>query len=267
MKDPYTRHHVPRTGKIQDLLAMFFVLIAFAGCSTGRIATSFYSDSFTGKLSEDYSNTVTLNASIEYPESGFSGTGLQDVRCRIKKAVYGEKYAGLDLQDGLEMYFNDLLKDYREANLPIIEALEEEGIETAASLDWQYIIEAKFSGHGRNMVSYTVTRYEYTGGAHGMATTMAYTFDSRSGKAISEEELFVKGYNPVLTSLLTAHVRDGLENPDELVLFVDRIEPNGNFSAGNDGITYIYNPYEIAPYSSGTITVTVPWKELKGLLR
>lgn len=243
------------------------ILGTFAGCSSNEIATSSFSDSFTERLSDDCISTITLSAYVEYPESGFSEEGLQNVRCKINKAVYGEKYAGLDLQEGFGMYANALLKEYRETNMPVIEEFVRDTGEVPASMDWQYSIDARFSGTARGMVSYIVTEYEYTGGAHGLQTTTAYLFRSRSGESVSEEDIFVKGYESGLSSLLTAHASDGYENPEEPVLFVDKVEPNGNFYADEDGITYIYNPYVIAPYSSGTITITVPWKELKGLLK
>lgn len=243
------------------------ILGIFAGCSVNGLATSSFSDSFTEKLSDDYSGTVTIAACVEYPESGFSKKGLQNVRCKIKEAVYGKEYAGMDIQDGFDMYSDNLLKEYRETSLPAVEEFVRETGEAPAGMDWEYSIDARFSGTAIGTVSYTVTKYEYTGGAHGLQTTTAYLFDSRSGEIVSEEDIFAKGYGPELSSLLTAHAADGYENPEDLVLFVDNIEPNGNFYADADGITYIYNPYEIAPYSSDTITITVPWKELEGLLK
>jgi hypothetical protein len=45
------------------------------------------------------------------------------------------------------------------------------------------------------------------------------------------------------------------------------IEPNGNFVIAPEGMTYIYNRYEIGPYVSGIVRVTVPWEELEGLMR
>ncbi|MCM1177923.1 MAG: DUF3298 and DUF4163 domain-containing protein [Clostridium sp.] len=249
------------------LLTAACSLAILAGCTSGKVTTSSYSGAFTGKLSEGSSNTVSLNINAEYPESGFSAEGMKDVTCRIKKAVLGEKYAGLDIEDGADMYFDDLLKEYRETNVPLAEEFYSETGEIPASLDWQYDIDGHFTGQYRNMVSYAVRKYSYTGGAHGMTTTTAYTFDSKSGKIMTEGDIFADGYTEKLSAMLTAHASDGYGNPDDLVLFVDKIEPNGNFSVGADGITYIYNPYDVAPYSSGTVNITVPWRELRAIMR
>lgn len=44
-------------------------------------------------------------------------------------------------------------------------------------------------------------------------------------------------------------------------------EPNGNFAVSEEGVTWTYNPYEIAPYSMGIIDLTVTWADLKPYLK
>ena len=41
----------------------------------------------------------------------------------------------------------------------------------------------------------------------------------------------------------------------------------GLFSVEQDGVTWYWQPYDIAPYYLGVISVTVPWTELKPYLR
>ena len=50
-------------------------------------------------------------------------------------------------------------------------------------------------------------------------------------------------------------------------MFTHEIKPNGNFTVSEQGVTYIYNQYEIAPYSMGAIHVSVPWDEIRDLIR
>ena len=49
------------------------------------------------------------------------------------------------------------------------------------------------------------------------------------------------------------------------MLFIQEVEPNDNFYITEDGVTFIYNHYEIAPYAMGIIKITIPWNELEGL--
>lgn len=242
--------------------AALCAMLAAGGCSEGIKSTSLFSDMRSEALTENSDKSISLNAEIEYPEAGSTAEGLKEIQKQIKKAVYGEKYSYLGLEDGFDTYFNDLLAEYRESSLPVLEQFGNE-----ASLDWTYDIEARFSGEYGSMVSYTVSTYVYQGGAHGLQTTRAYTFDLRSGKSLGEDDIFKSGSEEELSKLLTDHAGDSFENPDNLTLFVSKVEPNDNFSIGPDGVTFFYNPYEIAPYSSGIIPVTLSWSDLDGLLK
>ena len=44
-------------------------------------------------------------------------------------------------------------------------------------------------------------------------------------------------------------------------------EPNGNFYVSEEGITWVYNPYEIAAYASGVIELPISWETLKPFLQ
>lgn len=157
---------------------------------------------------------------------------------------------------------NDLVNDYRTENLPMLEI---EGLQDS-SLSWADYTEGRFTASRENVVSYTAVKYTYSGGAHGMTSEVAYNFDRKTGDAITEEEFFKDGYVPALTKLLTRHLPESLESPsDTSYLFLKEIEPNGNFSITDTGITYIFNQYEIAPYSMGIIRISIPWEEIEGL--
>ena len=42
---------------------------------------------------------------------------------------------------------------------------------------------------------------------------------------------------------------------------------NGNFEVGKEGITFYYNPNEIAPPILGVIAIRIPWSELSDILK
>ena len=71
------------------------------------------------------------------------------------------------------------------------------------------------------------------------------------------------------SSLLQKHIPESFDGNEEEYdsLFITDIVSNGNFEPGKTGITWYYQPYEIGPYSLGVIPVSVPWNELKPLLR
>ena len=60
-------------------------------------------------------------------------------------------------------------------------------------------------------------------------------------------------------------IMDGFE-----VTIRNRLETNVNFDEdwyfSNEGLCFCFSPYEIAPYSSGTIVVTIPYEKLTGVM-
>ena len=50
-------------------------------------------------------------------------------------------------------------------------------------------------------------------------------------------------------------------------LWTEEIKPNGNFLLSEEGIVYIFNQYEIAPYAAGVIELTIPWDEVSDILK
>ena len=100
-----------------------------------------------------------------------------------------------------------------------------------------------------------------------MTSETALNFDMKTGSLPTEGDFFKESYKEKLPALLSGHLASSLENPaDTSMLFTREIGPNGNFMVSPEGVTYIYNQYEIGPYVMGAIRVTVPWDELEGLI-
>lgn len=109
----------------------------------------------------------------------------------------------------------------------------------------------------------------FTGGAHGMYLDYFYTLDKETGKQLTLKDLLAQGFETKLNTLVDMSFRKekGI-GPDEPLtgekgtLFENKIEFNENFQITDDGITFIYNQYEIAPYSTGVIKVPVTFEAM-----
>ena len=246
--------------KMKKIFFAFFAAILITGCSD-NILKSVHSHEFhkSFALKEGRTDSLTVTMNVQCPEDGLKEKVIHRIREQIKTAIYGENYTVLHVDDGFESFSERMAKEYRTTNLDILE-----NIEGPMNLSWEYMADGRFAGSHKHYITYTVSSYTYTGGAHGMSVTKSYIFDMKSGETVEESEFFKDDYMPQLSALLTAHVKDNTEN---MTLFVSEVEPNGNFEVSDKGITYIYNPYEIAPYSEGTIRITVPWKELQPILK
>ena len=90
---------------------------------------------------------------------------------------------------------------------------------------------------------------------------------------MSEQDLFTYDYYEPLKSLLLEALiaqTDEAETRKDLRRLgysVADVVPNENFYVTDEGITYVYNPYEIAPYAMGCIQISLSWDSIRHLLR
>jgi Protein of unknown function (DUF3298). len=119
-------------------------------------------------------------------------------------------------------------------------------------------------------ISITAKMYaeSYTGGAHGAHQTTYHTMDIRNGKILNEDILFKGGYKDQLTSLIREGLKDSKNTMGDpiTILEPDSVVPNGNFYFNESGLVYVYNEYEVAPYSDGLIEAQIPYEKIKDLL-
>ena len=113
------------------------------------------------------------------------------------------------------------------------------------------------------ILSYSYERYAYMGGAHGNSSRFFYNFDLSTAGLLTEKDLFVENYQEPLTQLIKQQiVEDNAEiesvaDLNDFHFFEDQIKPNNNFYVNADGLVYVYNPYDIAPYSTGQTEVAL----------
>ena len=97
--------------------------------------------------------------------------------------------------------------------------------------------------------------------------------DLNAAKPLTEEDLFVDGFAEPMAQILVDQIakQNDVTDPKELenlgFFSIDEIFPNGNFLVDDKGITYSFNEYEIAAYAVGLTQVTLPYAEIRHLLR
>ena len=248
------------------MTAAAFILSAVS-CSDYIPGTMTLETSGTYRLSDDSEAELDLKINIEYLVSGPAKDVMDSINGSIASAMFGDVPSDVSVEEALIEYKDRKVAEYREVNLPLL--VRDSTIDRhPASASWSDYTTGAVSGFYDDILSYTVTKDTYTGGAHGTTSVKALNLDMKTGAAVTEEEMFKAGYADRLSGLLTGRLPESLENPaDTSMLFEKDIRPNGNFTVSDSGVTYIYNQYEIGPYVMGTIKVTVPWNELKDLLR
>lgn len=122
-----------------------------------------------------------------------------------------------------------------------------------------------------NMLTLSSSYYDYTGGAHGYGAITYYNIDLNKAILLNDTILFGKQNLPKIAKLIQneVEIRNKDKESDEaiyLLVGIDEIKPNNNFFFTKDGITYLYNQYEIAPYAQGPVEITISYDKIKPLV-
>lgn len=119
-------------------------------------------------------------------------------------------------------------------------------------------------------VSYVVSLYEYTGGAHGITAIQAFTYD-KDGKFVGEKEVFGENnWRPVVSELTYQYLKEKLkENTSDDVL-KEGTAPIGNnlsvwYLKGGD-VVFVFGQYQIGAYALGIQEVPVSREKLNEVL-
>lgn len=95
--------------------------------------------------------------------------------------------------------------------------------------------------------------------AHGMEYTTSLNYCLNDGKILLFEDLIKEGGKAKIREIL----RNNIKNSDiPLIVEINNIEVPEEFSVLSDGIDFIYQPYDIAPYSEGFVRVKVSLGDL-----
>ena len=135
-------------------------------------------------------------------------------------------------------------------------------------------------------ISYTPTRFDgsvlslfrnttsYYGGAHPAIVTSSVTYDLRSGEALYLDE--VLSSDCTSDDLYQLIVRNLDSQSDDLYYdyvdavgdrFTGELHSLQNWYFSRSGLCFHFAPYEIAPYSSGTIIAELPYSSLTGVIK
>lgn len=108
--------------------------------------------------------------------------------------------------------------------------------------------------------------YQYMGGAHGMPSCISSTFLTADGTELTSEML--PGIETMRPYIIQAMMKEYKMSRSELqdMCFGSLELPMGSPSVTANGLRIQYQSYEIAPYSAGMPSCTIPVAEIKNIL-
>ncbi|WP_316789454.1 DUF3298 and DUF4163 domain-containing protein [Pedobacter frigoris] len=208
-------------------------------------------------VSPDKKVTDTSKAVISYPvfeNESVNNFVLQKI---IGTADEGKKYSSY------KAYADDFIKgfdDFRKS--------EKDYPQT-----WFLDINTKVIRQSADYLGLQITYVNYSGGAHPNSVYTYLNYDTKTAKEILLDSLILPGSMDKLTSIAeqifrkneklsaTASLKDGyfFEN--------DKFKLNNNFTITDEGLKFLYNPYEIKAYVYGTTELLIPFSELKAIAK
>jgi hypothetical protein len=198
------------------------------------------------------------------------------VNAIIASSVFDETFpATSTAQQMIDTYADRYVDYYLESVSPMYEedkqkATDEQPID--AWYNYSYNIQSSVSSYAGDLLVYQIYTDRYEGGAHGMHQNRFINYDLKNQRALQLSDLFIENSYSALTDLLWSQLaadnnvssRQALEDIGYGI--TGDLVPSENFFIEKDAITFVYNAYEIAPYSVGTVYIRLPVAMLRPLL-
>lgn len=268
--------------KCAEILVYSIAIALFSCCvnSTGKkkestncnepVVTTFeYCETFN--LSEHSSESPTLKFDIsltivETEDSTVTG----NINRAIAYTLFESR--GSSVKEACEEFVAQRKREYMEL-LP--EYINSKNNDMPAIWFYNYYnanseIEKGYKGY----INYIIAWEEFTGGAHPNSYYTVLNFNPATGEEIVLGDILKEGYEEDLTTALINNLARQLQVEDingikeKGYLYQDtEMFISNNFILGNEKIVFIYNRYEIAPYSAGDIMIEVTYNEIKDLMK
>jgi len=216
---------------------------------------------------------MTIELNVDFPVKHAEKNVLSKLKTYIFAELFGDYLTDCPEDSLLKAYAADLGKEYIDNNADFAKRITES---SRLSFDNAIILDGFALHNDPDIFSYGISRFVDFGGAHPNKTRLFYNFDLKDGSIITEDKIFKEGYQTELTEIIKNKLLSDLNanedityvgNFDKSDYFPEEIKPNGNFYIHEEAITYVFNPYEIAPYYMGETEVVLPYQLIAYLMK
>jgi len=206
---------------------------------------------------------------FSYPE--FTKLPQQAMRDTINQMInqillnnVGVEHSFSSLEDKMQEFIRDYKvhkKEMQEFNLPF-------------STGWLYHMRIDVLLNTPQVITLRVHETEFTGGAHANYWTNYLNVNAQTGEKVTLNTLILKKSKSQFMEIAEQQFRavvngssdtSGTETAYEFVEGEAFVLPD-NFSVGEEGIAFHYNPYDLGPFAMGEVTFEIPYEEIKTML-
>jgi len=252
-------------------------LVLLFSCTQNTIKTEEKDLIIKYYLASDTSKgALNIDIEVELPIAFKDSNVLKLIRSTIISNLFGDEYINSSNDSLVKKFSADLYLDYKDNNEPLLYVKD-------SANNYSFNNEHTLSGfsllNDKKIYVYGIERYVDMGGAHGLETRNYYNFDLKTGKLITEDDLFKPDFKDKLADIIKKQIvveskesndpkdSEPIISLEDTDFWTDSIKPNGNFYITDEGINYVFNPYEIAPYYMGQTEVTLHYNLIKDILK
>ena len=240
-------------------------------------------------------STIIVSISAEWPIAGSEALveNIQHYICEEMATNIGDEKPKVIISADGHKVVAATFNRYQQALTTMRREAQEAGY--AECMQYSYYLHISLMEANSRYVTYLCRAEGFTGGAHGFATSTAQSFSATTGQPIGYEAkynfekevqeiknqtMFKTPLSPKLYALIKEGVRSYFQEYDENkvtdeqlkdqligVNDVNRIPlPSAAPAFTKDGLSFIYQQYEIAPYAAGMINFNIPYDKIKPFL-
>ena len=175
-------------------------------------------------------------------------------------------YQEMVLEDVYQIYLEEFIREKQAVFLEEIRGESAKGSTYRMDVDTSYY-------HG--IASIHLILYVYSGGAHDIRFDRIYYYDLEMGKEVALEDLLTLNSNFYVEIQKYAleklkKEKENLIYEDEK-LFLDGLQPDSlhfqYFMFNEDKLQLLFPPYQVGPWSSGEISVSIPYQSIAKYLK
>ena len=257
----------------KNILLLTTVMALLTSCSSTDDASIHFNKVQADKTvilsNDDNSPTCQVHLELDYATDD-NGHRAEIVNNAIEHRLLDMQ--DLQMKQAADSFANLYTANYKKNFLPLYN--QDRGDESKRSwYEYHYIITTDVNTGYKGAAVYHINLDYYEGGAHGINQHLTMNFDKDTGQTLSLDDIFAPGYEQKLNEVLLKALfeKTSTKNLNELhdkgYLYSMDMFPSENFILGDDTITFIYNPYEIAPYAAGCTELTIAYSTLNDILK
>ena len=229
-------------------------------------------------LTEDASSPF-CDFSVDYTYLDEEGDSIATLINRtIQGEFLGNDYASLTPEEAVDSFMNVYIRDYRKETGELYQVDRAKGTSDEEIPAWYNqtysLVTFIEEGHG-GTINVSANVFVDTGGAHPHQWSQWLNFDFENGNLLTKDDVFLASAKADIERMLLDHLMlmQAEIYPDESLKTLEDLQQKGflqmtnmyipdNFLLHKEGVSFLFNRYDIAPYSVGEIVIEIPYEEI-----